>query len=112
VILAIRLNAEGFDQQGWLEWLRLAPADCEDIKIDGRYDSFSTLFLVRMPVAIWNLLPDNLAYSFVGFVTSGNLAEVEPPASTSSDTCSSKMLATFEYSPSNITSQGLDPVTA
>ena len=27
-----------------------------------------------MPIKTWTLLPDNVAYSFVGFVTSSNLA--------------------------------------
>jgi hypothetical protein len=34
--------------------------------------------MVRMPVTIWNLLPENGAYSFVGFVTSENLAYDNP----------------------------------
>ena len=74
VLLAIRLESDTFDQAAWLEWLRVAPPECKDVKIEGRYDSFSTLLLVRMPVATWNLLPENAAYSFVGFVTSENKA--------------------------------------
>jgi hypothetical protein len=70
VLLAIRLESDGFDIETWLEWLRSAPAECKDVKIDSTYESFSTLLLVRMPVATWNLLPDNPAYSFVGFVKS------------------------------------------
>jgi hypothetical protein len=52
----------------------MAPPECKDVKIEGRYDSFSTLLLVRISVATWNLLPENPAYSFVGFVTSENKA--------------------------------------
>jgi hypothetical protein len=52
----------------------MAPPECKDVKIEGRYDSFSTLLLVRISVATWNLLPGNPAYSFVGFVTSENKA--------------------------------------
>jgi hypothetical protein len=51
-----------------------------DIRIEGRYDSFSTL-LLRMPIAVWNLLPEHQAYSFVGFVTSENLAVYQIPSS-------------------------------
>jgi hypothetical protein len=72
VLLAIRLESDTFDKAAWLEWLRVAPPECKDVKIEGRYDSFSALLLVRMPAAIWNLLPENAAYSFVGFVTSEN----------------------------------------
>ena len=74
VLIAIQLEKDGFDREVWIEWLHLAPAECKDIKIDGRYGSFSTLLLLRMPVATWNLLPNNSAYSFVGFVTSENTA--------------------------------------
>jgi hypothetical protein len=28
-----------------------------------------------MPVSVWNMLPDNPAYMFVGFVTTRNLTE-------------------------------------
>jgi len=58
----------------WVEWVRNCPVDAKDIHIEGKWDSFSTLLLLRMPVAVWNLLPDNEAYSFVGFVTSPNTA--------------------------------------
>jgi hypothetical protein len=70
VLLAIRLDEDRFDLQAWIEWVRNAPPDAKDIRVEGTYDSFSTLVLLRMPVTTWNLLPDNPAYSFVGFVTS------------------------------------------
>jgi hypothetical protein len=72
VLLAIRLDDDKFDRKAWIEWIRNAPPEAKDVCIDGAYDSFSTLVLVRMPVAVWDLLPENSAYSFVGFVTSGN----------------------------------------
>jgi len=72
VLLAIRLDSDIFDLEAWIEWVRNAPPEAKDIRIEGTYDSFSTLVLLRMPVTIWNLLPENSAYSFVGFVTSGN----------------------------------------
>lgn len=80
VILAVRLDEGGFDKQHWLEWIRDAPVEARDISIEGRYDSFSTLLLVRMSVATWNLMPSNPAYSFIGFVTSTNLADMVIPA--------------------------------
>lgn len=72
VLLAVRLESDGFDQDAWLEWLRIAPAECKDINFDSRYDSFSTLLLLRMSTATWNVLPNNPACSFIGFVTSEN----------------------------------------
>jgi hypothetical protein len=32
------------------------------------------MLIISMPIALWNLLPDDPAYSFVGFVNSSNLA--------------------------------------
>jgi hypothetical protein len=48
------------------------PPEAKGIKIEAIYDSFSTLVLLTLPVALWNLLPENSAYSFVGFITSDN----------------------------------------
>lgn len=59
VLLAVRLDVDELESEAWVEWIRSAPAECKDIKIDCKYDSFSTLLLVRMPVATWNLLPNN-----------------------------------------------------
>jgi hypothetical protein len=73
ILLTIRLEKTELDIQVWRDWLRNLPAEGQDIKIDGIYRSFSTLLLLRMPVTIWNLLPENPAYSFVGFVTSENM---------------------------------------
>lgn len=50
------------------------PLEAKDIKIEGVYQSFSTLVLLRLPIVVWDLLPDNVAYTFIGFVTSENTA--------------------------------------
>lgn len=78
VLLAIRLDDDKFDLAAWVEWVRNAPLEAKDIHIQSTYGSFSTLVLIRMPIPVWNMLPENPAYSFVGFVTSGNnLTETE-----------------------------------
>ena len=65
--------------QAWKECsLRQLPPEAQGIKIEGIYGSFSTLLLLRIPVVIWDLLPRNSAYSFVGFVSSKNLAIARP----------------------------------
>jgi hypothetical protein len=75
VLLAIRLDKHELDLEAWKECLlRQLPTEAKDIKIEGIYSSFSTLLLLRLPVAVWDLLPANLAYSFIGFVTSENKA--------------------------------------
>jgi len=79
IILAVRVTKGGIDHESWLEWIRNAPLEAEDIHVEGKYGSFSTLLLLRMPISIWNLLPDNPAYSFVGFVTSENTASGKIP---------------------------------
>jgi hypothetical protein len=73
ILLSIRLEKTELDIQVWRDWLRNLPAEGQDIKIEGIYRSFSTLMLLRMPVATWDLLRENPAYSFVGFVTSNNM---------------------------------------
>lgn len=81
VLLAVGLGSDTFDEAAWLEWLQVAHPQCTDVKIEGKYDSFPKLLLLRMPIATWHLLPQNSAYTFVGFVSSENkvskLAQVE-----------------------------------
>jgi hypothetical protein len=87
IILAVRLTKGGFDHESWLEWIRNAPSEAEKIHVEGRYDSFSTLLLLRMPVSVWNLLPENPAYSFVGFVISENMAWGKIPTCPCTNLC-------------------------
>ncbi|KAL2072072.1 hypothetical protein VTL71DRAFT_11415 [Oculimacula yallundae] len=74
VLLAIRLDRQELDIEAWKECLlRQLPPEAKDIKIEGIYGSFSTLLLLRLPLEVWDLLPQNHAYSFVGFVTTENM---------------------------------------
>jgi len=77
VLLSIRLEEEDLNMEAWKEFLRRVPIEAQEIRIEGLYSSFSTLILVKMPVAVWNLLPHNLAYTFVAFVTSRNKVQQE-----------------------------------
>lgn len=80
VLLAVRLEEDFFDADDtdkvrtWCEWLRNIPQGTRDVKVQGVYKSLSTLMIISMPAAVWNLLPNNGAYSFIGFVGSDNLA--------------------------------------
>jgi hypothetical protein len=85
VVLSIRLDSAQLEIDTWREYIRSLPAEAKDIKIEGVYRSFSTLLMVRMPVTIWNILPDNGAYSFIGFVTSENLAYDNPRSAYNED---------------------------
>jgi len=73
ILLAVRLDNDELDIPVWVEWIRNLPAEGKDIHIEGQYHSCSTLLLLRLPVAVWNLLPPDPAYSFISFVTSPNL---------------------------------------
>ncbi|CZR67057.1 uncharacterized protein PAC_16956 [Phialocephala subalpina] len=85
VLLAVRLEDDYFLNgqesedakkfQTWCDWLKSAPDGTKDITIQGVYKSFSTLVLISIPVVVWDILPDNAGYSFIGFVQSGNLAK-------------------------------------
>ncbi len=87
VLLAIRLDKHELDLDAWKECLlRQIPTEAKDIKIEGIFSSFSTLLLLRLPVAVWDLLSGNLAYSFIGFVTSENKAIAASPGCSSAST--------------------------
>jgi hypothetical protein len=70
--------------------LRQFPSEAKGIKIEGIYGSFSTLLLLRVPVIVWNLLPQNPAYTFVGFITSQNMAVTESQSIQVADTIKSE----------------------
>lgn len=72
IIISVRLDKPELDISTWKEFLRGLPAEGQEIKVDGVWGSFSTLLLLRIPVAFWNLLEPNPACSFVGYVTSEN----------------------------------------
>ncbi len=83
VLLAIRLEDDFFldeeEERGqkikvWCEWLKKMPERAQNVRIQGLYKSCSALMLVSIPILLWDLLPDNAAYSFIGFVSSSNLA--------------------------------------
>ena len=86
ILISARLEKR-YNKQAWVEWVRNAPVDVKDILVEGAYDSFSTLLLVRMPAAVWNLLSSNPAYTFLGYVTSENYAMLNRCDCTDVDLC-------------------------
>ncbi|KAK0632645.1 hypothetical protein B0T14DRAFT_39686 [Immersiella caudata] len=75
VIVSVRLEStQTLHISEWAEWLRRAPASAAELKVEGWYGSFSTLLLLNMPLRVWHVLPGHLAVSFIGYVTTGNLA--------------------------------------
>src|SRR5256885_2570488 len=58
----------------WRNWLRSQiPTNVAEIDVEGIFEASSKVVLLRLPVAIWDMLPDHDAYSFVGYVGSSNL---------------------------------------
>ncbi|KAI4148598.1 MAG: hypothetical protein LQ341_001529 [Variospora aurantia] len=62
----------------WNEWLRLIPALTKYMRVEGVYKSDSTVIVGLVSVAIWDLLPEHSAISFVCFVRSNNLLSISP----------------------------------
>jgi hypothetical protein len=86
VLLSIRLGNDYFQDDNtdqlwtWREWIYNMPPEAKAVKVEAIYESTSTLVLLSVPVTIWDALPDNPSYSFVGFVTSSNkVLELQTP---------------------------------
>lgn len=56
-----------------VDWLTSIPALVKFAHIEGIYKSDSTLIILSIPVAVWDLLPNDVAVCFIGFVRSSNL---------------------------------------
>jgi len=75
VLISLALEGEQLlDVKAWERWLADCPSFAKYAKIEGKYKSRSTLLILSLPVVIWNMLPENLAYSFIGYVESPNHA--------------------------------------
>ena len=62
----------------WVDWIRSVPALVKYAKVEGTYKSGSTLLVLSIPVAVWDLLPKDPAISFIGFIKSSNLLYNNP----------------------------------
>jgi hypothetical protein len=71
------------DVKQCLRWLESIPVLGKWATIEGIYPSYSTLLIVSIPVVIWNMLPDNPACSFIGYVTAPGFTRSFPEPSTS-----------------------------
>jgi hypothetical protein len=73
VLVSLALEGEQILEVGaWEKWLRECPTFAKYVRVEGKFKSNSTLLLLSIPVAIWDLLPDNLACSFIAHVKSIN----------------------------------------
>ena len=63
----------------WNHWLASVPAVVKFANVEGLYKSDSALMLLSLPVAIWDLLPNNPAVKFLAFVRSRDLFKTSLP---------------------------------
>ena len=68
----------------WIEWIQSVPALVKYAEVDGIYKSGSTLILLSVPVAVWDLLPKYPAIAFIGFIDSSDLFRGKPSSLASS----------------------------
>jgi hypothetical protein len=84
----------------WRNWLRgQIPTNVAKIEVEGVFEGNSKVVLLRLPVAIWDMLPDHDAYSFVGYVRSSNLVVKELETALSAVSTSSFSLPTTLRNP-------------
>ncbi|KAM0129934.1 hypothetical protein ACHAO1_008186 [Botrytis cinerea] len=74
VLISISLEENQLvDVEAWHKWIKQFPALAQFALVEGVFASHSTIILLSLPVLIWDMLPENLAVSFVAFVESRNL---------------------------------------
>ncbi|KAL8869085.1 MAG: hypothetical protein Q9174_004535 [Haloplaca sp. 1 TL-2023] len=70
----------------WLDWFTSIPVLAKSVCIQGIYKSDSTLLQLSLPVALWDVMPDNPAVSFIAFIKTdriiGNRGDHKPGHST------------------------------
>lgn len=59
-------------------WLCSFPGLAKYVKVEGVYDSYSTVLVLSIPVVIWNMMPNDPACQPIAYVTSRNLASKFP----------------------------------
>ena len=90
VLIAVALEEDQRLQlDTWVEWLRDIPAIAKYARVEGIYESNSTLMLLSLPVSIWDLIPNNAAVSFIGFIKSQDLLKNQPSGSSTAQAAKS-----------------------
>ena len=74
ILISVRISStQQLSVQQISSWIREIPLLATAVTLHGVTRSHSTMVLMGIPVAVWDLLPDDPACSFVGFTTSKNL---------------------------------------
>lgn len=84
VLISVALEENQIlDGEACGQWLSTFPALAKFAKVQSVFKSYSTLLLVSLPVMVWDLLPENSACSFVGYVSSNDLLKGTSSSNTS-----------------------------
>ncbi len=74
VLISLALDEDQWLSTGaWADWLSSVPAVAKSAQVEGIYKSDSSLVLLSLSVAVWDMLPEDPAVRFLGFVRSNNL---------------------------------------
>ena len=74
ILISVRIQStQQLGVQQISNWIREIPLLVTAVTLHGVTKSHSTMILMGIPVAVWDLLPDDPACSFIGFTTSKNL---------------------------------------
>ena len=77
VLIAVSLRKNDHDPGVWRDWLLShLPGGIDGLSLvrpEGIWGAHSVLGLFSLPAAVWDLLPNRVAYNFVGFVTTPNV---------------------------------------
>ena len=76
VLISLALDEDDwYSTAEWKDWLSSVPALATCAKVEGVYKSDGTLILLSLPVAVWDMLPNDAAVSFLCFIESDNMIE-------------------------------------
>ena len=83
VLISVALEEEQWlSAPQWADWMRSIPGLVRYANVEGIYKSGSTLLMISIPIAVWNLVPPSSAISFIGFSRSSNLLKLSSTVET------------------------------
>ncbi|KAL2272002.1 hypothetical protein VTJ83DRAFT_1373 [Remersonia thermophila] len=72
VLVTCRLRDPRVEVERWRQWLLNAPEQARKIQLSAIYPGFSTVLIVELPLAVWNMLAPSPAMSFIAYTTGRN----------------------------------------
>ena len=76
VLISVALEEDQWlEAEAWADWLEKVPAKVKYANVEGIYKSDSTIVLLSIAVAVWDLISSDPAVKFLGFVRSHNLLQ-------------------------------------